>query len=320
MSQKTDNLIKLALVFFVSLLSFSIGTYVGKKYSDNQHKLSLLEPQKDAPVKTAEEFATESAGTAASTVEPEKHLGEVPAEKAIQNAAGDEKPAALTDSEVAKIAEEFASEDDTTEEKVVASVEPTEKVVATIPDQPKIKEPVAVKKVLIPSAATSTATATTVITATAPTVAKTVPVKKVETVVPQAVVEKPIAKKIATLPPKLVKASPAETDVITPTPSDNSERVPASIPPTTEMVPIHYTVQIGSFPTEPEAETLTKTLQNKGYKTSYVPAKVNGQTWYRVNVGLFGTIREAQDYKKEFLEKNKSKFGNRSKTSALNLT
>jgi cell division protein FtsN len=297
MSQKTDNLIKLALVFFVSLLSFSIGTYVGKKYSDNQHKLALLEPQKDAaPVKTSEEFATESA--AAAAIEPEKHLGEIPAEKSVQNAAGDEKPTALTDSEVAKIAEEFASEDDATEEKVVATIEPNEKVVKTIPDQPKIKEPVAAKKVLIPAA-----------TAPAPSAAiATVPVKKSEPVaVAQPKVEKVLPKKIAALPPKLVKtnAAPPETEVVTPTPSDSSERVPASIPPTTEMIPIHYTVQIGSFPTETEADSLTKSLQNKGYKTSYVPAKVNGQTWYRVNVGLFGTIREAQDYKKEFLEKTK---------------
>jgi cell division protein FtsN len=292
MSQKTDNLIKLALVFFVSLLSFSIGTYVGKKYSDNQHKLALLEPQKDAPVKTSEEFATESG--AANAIEPEKHLGEVPAEKLVQNAEGDEKPAALTDSEVAKIAEEFASEDDATEEKVVATIEPTEKVVGTIPDQPKIRNEAAAKKVLIP-------------TATSPVkkVAAAVPVKKTETVIP-TIAEKPVAKKPAPLPQKLVKtnSAPADNEVITPTPTD-SERVPASIPPTTEMVPIHYTVQIGSFPTQNEAETLTKSLQNKGYKTSYVPAKVNGQTWYRVNVGLFGTIREAQDYKKEFLEKTK---------------
>ena len=33
-------------MFFISLLSFSIGTFVGKKYSDNQHKISALEPQK----------------------------------------------------------------------------------------------------------------------------------------------------------------------------------------------------------------------------------------------------------------------------------
>lgn len=47
MGAKSDVAVKLVLVFFISLLSFSIGTYIGKKYSDNQHKLAQLEP---APV------------------------------------------------------------------------------------------------------------------------------------------------------------------------------------------------------------------------------------------------------------------------------
>ena len=72
-----------------------------------------------------------------------------------------------------------------------------------------------------------------------------------------------------------------------------------------EVQPIHFTVQIGSYPTQPEAEKMTKELQAKGFKTTFVPAKLNGQTWFRVNVGLFGTVKEAQDYKKEFLEKTK---------------
>ena len=44
MGSKTDVVVKLVLVFFISLLSFSIGTFVGKKYSDNQHQLAALEP------------------------------------------------------------------------------------------------------------------------------------------------------------------------------------------------------------------------------------------------------------------------------------
>ncbi|MCC2677569.1 MAG: rare lipoprotein precursor [Pseudobdellovibrio sp.] len=278
MSQKTDNLIKLALVFFVSLLSFSIGTYVGKKYSDNQHKLALLEPQKESPVKTTEEFATE-----ANAHEAEKQLNEVAAEGPTHTLPGtSEKPAALTDSEVAKIAEEFASEEEATEERIVATVEPTEKVVKTIPEQPLVSG-----QIHSPKATTLTAA----------TIAQP---KKADTIT------KPVtAKAAATLPPKVIPSRTDDTVAVTATPVDAENRNPASIPPTTEMVPIHYTVQIGSFPTEGEADTLTKSLQNKGYKTSYVPAKVNGQIWYRVNVGLFGTIKEAQDYKKEFLEKTK---------------
>ena len=66
-----------------------------------------------------------------------------------------------------------------------------------------------------------------------------------------------------------------------------------------------YTVQVGSFPTQAEAQKLSQDLVSKGFKSSSISAQVNGQTWHRVNVGLFGTVREAQDYKKDFLEKTK---------------
>lgn len=42
---RTDTLIKLVLIFFISLLSFSVGTFVGKQFSDSQHKLSQLESE-----------------------------------------------------------------------------------------------------------------------------------------------------------------------------------------------------------------------------------------------------------------------------------
>src|SRR3954454_5697248 len=40
---RPDTLMKLVLVFFLSLLSFSVGTFVGKQFSDSQHKLAELE-------------------------------------------------------------------------------------------------------------------------------------------------------------------------------------------------------------------------------------------------------------------------------------
>lgn len=44
---RTDTLIKLVLVFFLSLLSFSVGTFVGKQFSDSQHKIADLETEGD---------------------------------------------------------------------------------------------------------------------------------------------------------------------------------------------------------------------------------------------------------------------------------
>lgn len=267
MSQKTDNMIKLALVFFVSLLSFSIGTYVGKKYSDNQHKLAALEPKKSIDATGSEkslEFASD-----AETLEPEQTL---PTGNIEELTTSTTKPAALTDSEVAKIAEEFAAEEEETEDKIVGQVDAEEKIVGTLPAGTKSIQEVPV-------------------TAKAPV--KTAPAPKtIVAAKPKVTEEKPLA-----------SIRNEEIPEITATPVDNRE--PASIPTKQEVVPMHFTVQIGSYPTQAEAEVLTKSLQGKGYKTSFVPAKVNGQTWFRVNVGLFGTIREAQDYKKEFLEKTK---------------
>lgn len=271
MSQKTDNMIKLALVFFVSLLSFSIGTYVGKKYSDNQHKLALLEPKNQTPTEVTtktEEFASDAA------VEVD------PAHKATEEvmAANDGKPTALTDSEVAKIAEEFATEEDsTTEEKMVGTIDTEEKTVGTIIDP-------AVEAKAQKALATKTPVA---VQNTNPLPAKVAAITQ-----PTPAVKNTEAAQAAAL--AKIKQMAAE------------ERVPASIPVKKEVVtPLHFTVQVGSFPTQAEAEKMTGELQSKGYKTTFVPAKVNGQLWYRVNVGLFGSIKEAQDYKKEFLEKTK---------------
>ncbi len=45
-SSGTDTVVKVVLVFFISLLSFSIGTFVGKKFSDKQHRMASMEPSK----------------------------------------------------------------------------------------------------------------------------------------------------------------------------------------------------------------------------------------------------------------------------------
>lgn len=84
MTGKTDVVVKLALVFFISLLSFAIGTFVGKKYSDNVHKTASLETghKTEADTEVASEHKSDS--------------------KASQN---------LSDEEIAKLTEEFVSDE-----------------------------------------------------------------------------------------------------------------------------------------------------------------------------------------------------------------
>lgn len=101
-NSKTDAVVKLVLVCFVCLLSFSIGTFVGKKFSDNQHRLAKFEP-------TGE---TETRGLASV-----HHSEGVKA-----------KTASMTDEEIAKLAEEFVSDDESTS---TAEVKPEVKVEKT---------------------------------------------------------------------------------------------------------------------------------------------------------------------------------------------
>lgn len=241
MSQKTDKMLKLALVFFISLLSFSIGTFVGKKYSDNQHKLAQLEPQKTKDV-TDHDFATSATDSKADSA----------------TATKDGADPLLTDNEVAKIAEEFATESET---EIDTKLEKTIGTAAS--EEKEIKE----------------------IAATVKPMAQPKPL-------PAAT-----ARPMATAP----KAAMAVTKPIVTATSAPTARDVASIPPNVGQ----YTVQVGSFPTQAEAQKLSQDLMNKGFKSSSVPASVNGQTWHRVHVGLFGSVKEAQDYKTDFLEKTK---------------
>ena len=52
---RTETLVKLVLIFVVSLLSFSVGTFVGKQFSDSQHKMASLEKEFDVDRNVASE-------------------------------------------------------------------------------------------------------------------------------------------------------------------------------------------------------------------------------------------------------------------------
>ncbi|MBX2987614.1 MAG: SPOR domain-containing protein [Bdellovibrionaceae bacterium] len=84
MAAKSDVFVKMVLVFFISLLSFSIGTFVGKKYSDNQHKLASLEPGHGEKAReVASAHGEEGAASSSSS---------------------------MSDEEISKLAEEFADD------------------------------------------------------------------------------------------------------------------------------------------------------------------------------------------------------------------
>lgn len=229
MTMNTNRIIELALVFFISLFSFSIGTFVGKKYSDNQHRLALLEPSK----KTEERQAVEAvAHTEATTATTESEI---------------------TDADVAKMAEEFS-----TEGEEVHGGEATQAATQGMHND-------------------AHAAATT-------THASQVTTKTVTTVKPQV-------KDV-----KEVTLQEADGEL--------PEREVASIAPKAKTMQ-NYTVQVGSYPSEIEANKIAESLLARGYKANAVAANVNGKTMYRVQVGMFNNFNEAQEYKKELVEKNR---------------
>lgn len=233
MTMNTNRIIELALVFFISLFSFSIGTFVGKKYSDNQHRLALLEPNK----KTEERAAVEAAGhteAAATNTESE-----------------------ITDADVAKMAEEFSSEGETVHGGEATHAAGTGQTASGDEHNGEV-----VKAAPMNIHANET-------------------VKNVKMI------------KATTKDVKEVSANDAET-----------ERDVASISANAKTMQ-NYTVQVGSYPSEIEANKMTESLVARGYKANAVPANVNGKTMYRVQVGMFNSFNDAQEYKKELVEKNR---------------
>lgn len=67
---KADAAVKLVLVFFVSLLSFSVGTFVGKKVSDANHRRADLENEYNMPTERA--VASEKASPDTEAVSDEE--------------------------------------------------------------------------------------------------------------------------------------------------------------------------------------------------------------------------------------------------------
>ncbi len=212
MAMNTNRIIELTLVFFISLFSFSIGTFVGKKYSDNQHRLSQLEPAKNEAGETSQ-TSTES------TIDSLQAVG--PSESAEDT---------LSDADVAQLAEEFSTNEPTTKN--------TEKTEVASPAESNTKD-----------------------------------VKEI------SLAESETARDVANIPA-------AKTQIAAPS-------------------PLQYTVQVGAYPTADDADKMTTSLNARGYKANTTVAKTNGKTWYKVQVGLFDSLTEAQNYKKELVEKNR---------------
>jgi cell division protein FtsN len=68
-----------------------------------------------------------------------------------------------------------------------------------------------------------------------------------------------------------------------------------------------YTIQLGSHATLADAEKFADAFKVRGYDVIINEADIKGKgVWFRVNLGVFDTIKDAKDY----IEKEKSLFQN----------
>jgi cell division protein FtsN len=246
MGAKTDVIVKMVLVFFISLLSFSIGTFVGKKYSDNQHKLAALEPGKT-------EHGAREVASAGDHSEVAKEHGSAKVGEG------------MSDEEIAKLAEEFVADDTTATDVTTGGHHEENKHETNVH-----KEEVAVTAAVAPKS------------------------RSLEKAEPLSA-----AKNLAH--GKVISATVDEEKK-----AEKDNRVPSSIPKDVGQYSAgKFTVQVGAYAKEDEAQKIAGDLKSKGFSAFYIPATVKGQTWFRVSVGLFATPKEAQDYRTELMTKAK---------------
>jgi septal ring-binding cell division protein DamX len=280
MASKTDAIAKLVIVFFISLLSFSIGTFVGKNYSDNQHQLAALEPSK----------AEKSERSVASVHEE-----------------GSSKPGAMTDEEIAKLAEEFVSDETAPTAEEGHAAEGAHGAVAAAGGH---GETAPAAHGAATSAKNETGHGPSAPATTGHEAASEKADAKSDAHAPRAVSNKGhITATEASSTAKNLAAGKApvatETKAVTKT-ATVEERRPSSLPKNVAAFSVgKFTVQVASYPDEAEAQKHASELKDKGYSAFYVPANIKGKTFYRVSVGQFATQKEAQSYRAEFIGKAK---------------
>jgi len=74
---RTDTLIKLVLIFFISLLSFSVGTFVGKNFSDSKYKQAQLEGEFDGAARDTASIPNDNLEVKPEEVLTEKDIDQI---------------------------------------------------------------------------------------------------------------------------------------------------------------------------------------------------------------------------------------------------
>lgn len=263
-SSRMDTLLKIVLIFVMSVLSFSIGAFVGKQVSDTEYRQAMLESE-DSPTR-----ATASVDPHSTDHTPDKALSE-------------EDIASLTE-EFVKV-EKKALED---KHKDMPHAKGEEHAADANKDIHKVaKNEDGYKKLNKDKVDTHAGVDTH--TDTPSSASHKEEHEKVDT-----------HKKEHKASHQTSEAADRVSQNLAPTKDPAKKRKPTSVLPTTPASSVgKYTVQIASYATENEAKNHALKLKAKGYSAFYIPAEIRGQTWYRVSVGLFTNYKSAMAFRKE---------------------
>lgn len=271
----TDTVVKIVLVFFISLLSFSIGTFVGKKFSDNQHKMVALEPTKPAGEEVAEESKSHEATAAGHETE---------------TAAASHETESINDDQVAELEQEMTNHEE------LAS--------ATSPEKHDGSEAQGHERT--PASAEARETEKTTETAATHETEKhseKVADKHSAKTAEKAVVEKSIEKHEKPAAKTAEKTVEKPVEKVAEAPAAKKTSILAKELAAQGLG--KFTIQIASYPSLEEAEKKVHELRALKFESFATEASVKGHSWYRVNVGMFTTVKEAQAHKNLLSERAK---------------
>ena len=304
-NSKADTLVKVVLVFFIALLSFSVGTFVGKQVSDSDHRRMALEGEYKADRQVAsidekadgessekitekevesltEEFVNKEKREPASTEEHGEHAEH---REASEQAAASEHAAPAAHDQHAEAAsghgEKAVEHKDGKGFKPYARVKPEAQKVGGHDKADKHEAPAKVEE---------KHEATAEHGAHAATESKAKPAAKAAADATHKVAEK-VAKGHAPSDGKKEEASKAQS----------------ALPTVAKSAVGKFAVQVASYVDEKEAKTHAADLKGKGYEAFYISASVKGQTWYRVLVGLFDSAKNADEYRGQLMKETGTK-------------
>ena len=273
-SSKADTLVKVVLVFFISLLSFSVGTFVGKQVSDSDHRRMALEGE------------NKSERGVASTE------GSVKPEGAADAKTEGETGGKISDKEVESLTEEFVNKEKANEGSA-ATMAKTEEHAPEGETAATEKTDKAAGEKTEPSGYKTYSRGKMADEAKAG--AKGHMHGKMETE-DTAETANDEHGKLAAIADKVAKGE-------APSDGKGEERKPSSVLPSVASSAIgKYTVQVGSYAEENEAKSHAAELKGKGWNSFYFAANVDGRTWYRVSVGLFNNIKSANEFRGQFMK------------------